>query len=144
VPLAAATLTKLLPGVLLLYLAARSWRTAALGVVGIGVLLAIGQVVYGSLMGFGYPLLMLGNGGDTIARWSTHFENNSVRGLVFKLADGFRLQDSTSTYLLDARLVPVLNVVAYAISATLLGYLLFAGWRGRRSDSRERRSIEFS
>jgi MFS family permease len=144
VPLAAATLTKLLPGLLLVYLVVRSWRTAALGFVGIGVLLAIGQVLYGPLMGFGYPLLMLGNGGDTIARWSTHFENNSVRGLVFKLADGFRLQDSSSTYLLDARLVPALNVLAYAISAMLLCYLLFAGWRGRRSDSRERRSIEFS
>jgi hypothetical protein len=142
--LAMATLTKLLPGLLLVYLAVRSWRAALVGLVGVGALLAVGQLLYGSLMGFGYPLVMLRLGGDTIARWSTHFENNSVRGLVFKLADGFRLQDSTSTYLLDARLVPALNVLAYAISAGLLGYLLFAAWRGRRQESVGRRSIEFS
>ena len=58
---------------------------------GIGVLLAIGQLLYGTLMGFGYPLAMLTMGGDTVSRWSTHFENNSVRGLLFKIAAGFRL-----------------------------------------------------
>jgi hypothetical protein len=143
-PLAAATLTKLLPVLLLVYLAVRSWRAAALGLVGIALLLAIGQLLYGSLMGFGYPLAMLGSGGDTIARWSTHFENNSVRGLLFKMADGFRLQGDTSTYVLDARLVPALNLLAYAISAALVGYLLFAGFRGRGQQSVGRRSIEFS
>jgi Glycosyltransferase family 87 len=143
-PLAAAVLTKLLPALVLVYVAVRAWRVAALGVLAIGALLAVGQVVYGPLMGFGYPLAMLSTGSDTVARWSTHFENNSVRGLLFKIGAGFRLQGDTTAYVLDARLAPVLNVLAYAISAALVGYLLFAAWRGREQDSTSRRSIEFS
>ena len=143
-PLAAAVLTKLLPGVLLVYLAVRSWRAAVLSLVGIVALLGVGQLLYGSMMGFGYPLALLGGGGDTVARWSTHFENNSARGLLFKLADGFRLQDDTANYLLDPRWFQPLNLLAYAITAALLGYLLVAAWRGRERTSMARRSIEFS
>jgi hypothetical protein len=143
-PLAAATLTKLLPGLLLVYLFVRSWRTGLIGLAGIGVLLAIGQVAYGSLMGFGYPLAVLSGGGDTVARWSTHFENNSIRGLVFKVGAGFRLQGDTTTYIVDPRLIPLLNVLAYTLSAALVAYLLFVAWRGRDRDSIARRSIEFS
>jgi Glycosyltransferase family 87 len=143
-PLAAATLTKLLPALLLVYLFVRSWRAGLIGLAGIGVLLAIGQVTYGSLMGFAYPLAVLSGGGDTIARWSTHFENNSIRGLLFKVGAGFRLQGDTTTYILDPRLFPVLNVLAYALSAALVAYLLFVAWRGRGRDSIARRSIEFS
>jgi hypothetical protein len=143
-PLAVATLTKLLPALLLVYLFVRSWRAALLGVLGMGVLLALGQVLYGSLMGFGYPLAVLSMGGDTVGRWSTHFENNSVRGLIFKIGAGFRLQGDTEAYVLDPRLFPVLNVLAYALAAGLVGYLLYVAWRGRHTDSIARRSIEYS
>jgi hypothetical protein len=144
VPLAAATLTKLLPALLLVYLLVRSWRAALLGMVCIVALLGIGQVLYGTLMGFGYPFAMLAMGSDTVARWSTHFENNSIRGLLFKIADGFRLQGDTSLYVLDPNWFAVLSTVAYVFAAALVGYLLFAAWRGRAHDSFARRSIEFS
>jgi hypothetical protein len=143
-PLAAATLTKLLPALLLVYLFVRSWRAGLLGLLGLVGLLALGQVLYGSLMGFGYPLVMLSGGGDTVSRWSTHFENNSLRGLIFKLGAGFRLQGDTTTYVLDPGLVPVLNGLAYVLAAGLIGYLFVAAWRGRTHDSTARRSIEFS
>jgi hypothetical protein len=143
-PLAAATLTKLLPALLLVYLFVRSWRAGLLGLLGRVGLLALGQVLYGSLMGFGYPLVMLSGGGDTVSRWSTHFENNSLRGLIFKLGAGFRLQGDTTTYVLDPGLVPVLNGLAYVLAAGLIGYLFVAAWRGRTHDSTARRSIEFS
>jgi hypothetical protein len=143
-PLALATLTKLLPALLLVYLFVRSWRAGLLGVVGIGALLGLGQILYGPLMGFGYPLAMLAGGGDTVSRWSTHFENNSIRGLLFKLGAGFHLQGDTTGYLLDPAFPPMLNVLAYALTAALVAYLLFAAWRGRAHDSMPRRSIEFS
>lgn len=143
-PLAAATLTKLLPALVLVYLCVRSWRAGLLGLLGIGGLLAIGQLLYGSLMGFGYPLAMLSGGSDTVTRWSTHFENNSVRGLIFKIGAGFRLQGDTTTYVLDPALFPLLNGLAYLSAAALVGYLLWAAWRGRTRDSIARRSIEFS
>src|SRR5205823_683721 len=77
IPLALATLTKLLPALLLAYLLVRSRRAAGIGIAAVVALLAVGQVVYGWLMGFGYPLAVLANGPDTVARWSTHFENNA-------------------------------------------------------------------
>jgi hypothetical protein len=143
-PLALATLTKLLPALLLVYLLVRSWRSAVLGLLAMVGLLAIGQMLYGSLMGFGYPLAMLAGGSDTVARWSTHFENNSIRGLLFKIGAGFRLEGDTATYILNPALVPVLNLLAYVLAAALVIYLLFAAWRGRAIDSLTRRSIEFS
>jgi hypothetical protein len=142
-PLAAATLTKLLPALLLVYLAVRNWRAALIGVLGIGALLAIGQLLYGTLIGFGYPLAMLTMGGDTVSRWSTHFENNSARGVIFKVADGFRLQGDTTTYALNPATFPYLSLAAYAVAAALIAYLFFAAWRGRNLDSLARRSIEF-
>ncbi|MGI9146666.1 MAG: glycosyltransferase 87 family protein [Chloroflexota bacterium] len=143
-PLAAATLTKLLPALLLVYLFVRSWRAGLIGLAGIGVLLGIGQMLYGSLMGFGYPLAVLSGGADTVSRWSTHFENNSIRGLLFKLGAAFRLEGDTTTYILDPRLFGALNLLAYGLSAALVGVLLFVAWRGRGRDSVARRSIEFS
>ena len=95
-------------------------------------LLAVGQVLYGSLMGGGDPLAMLAGGADTVARWSTHFENNYFRGLLFKIGAGFRLQGDTTNYVLDPRLFPVLNVLAYAFAAALVGYLLLAASAGTR------------
>jgi hypothetical protein len=143
-PVAAATLTKLLPALLLVYLFVRSWRIGLVGVLGLGVLLLVGQVLYGPLMGLGYPLVMAQAGGDTVTRWSMHFENNSVRGLLFKVGAGFRLEGDTAQYVLDPALAPVLNVLSYGLTALLVGYLLYAAWRGRGHDSMARRSIEFS
>jgi Glycosyltransferase family 87 len=143
-PLAAAVLTKLLPALLLVYLFVRSWRVALIGLLGIGLMLGIGHVLYGPLIGFGYPFAVLAMGGDTVARWSTHFENNSIRGLLFKVAAGFRLEGDTTSYVLSPSWMPVLNLIAYAAAAALVSYLLWAAWRGRQHDSVARRSIEFS
>jgi hypothetical protein len=144
VPLAAATLTKLLPALLLVYVGVRHWRAGVLGLVGMAALLGIGQLLYGTLMGFGYPAAMLLGGGDTVSRWSTHFENNSLRGLVYKVAAGFRLQGDTTTYVLDAARLPILNVLSYALEGGVLAYLVWAAWRGRHTQTLARRAIEFS
>ena len=47
-----------------MYLFVRSWRLGLVGLLGVLSLLAIGQVLYGSLMGFGYPLAVLSGGGE--------------------------------------------------------------------------------
>jgi len=144
VPLAAATLTKLLPAVLLVYLLVRCWRSGLVGLAAIGVLLGIGQLVYGPLVGFGYPLTVLASGGDAVRRWSTHFENNSVRGLVYKAAAGFRLEGDSTSYQLPPEWLPVLNVLAYLLAGGLLAYLLLVAWRSRGRQGLARRSVEFS
>jgi Glycosyltransferase family 87 len=144
IPLAFAALTKLLPALVLFYMFVRAWRVGVLGLVAGAVLLGIGQLRYGTLMGVGYPFAMLTGGAETVARWSTHFENNSIRGLLFKIGAGFRLQGDTTAYVLDPALLPWLSALAYAVALALVGYLLYAAWRGRASDSVARRSIEFS
>jgi hypothetical protein len=144
VPLAAATLTKLLPALLLGYVGVRHWRAGLVGGAALLALLAVGHVVYGPLMGFGYPLAVLGSGASTVARWSTHFENNSVRGLLYKVAAGFRLEGDSAAYALADAWLPLLNGMAYVVCAGLGAYLLLAAWRGRRLQSPQRRGIELS
>jgi hypothetical protein len=142
-PLAVATMTKLLPALLIVYLLIRSWRVGLVGVVGVVALLGVGQVVYGTDMGFGYPFVLLAGSHDTVANWSTHYENNSVRGLIYKAAAGFRLQGDTTAYVLSRDWLPVLNVVAYVAAVLLIVYLLWVAWRSRGSASPERRGVEF-
>jgi Glycosyltransferase family 87 len=143
-PLAAAALTKLLPALLLVYLLVRCWRAGLVGLAGVAVLLGIGQLVYGPLLGFGYPLSVLATGGEAVRRWSTHFENNSLRGLLYKLAAGWRLEGDSTTYALPPEWLPVLNVLAYLLAAGLVAYLLLVAWRSRGRDGLVRRSVEFS
>jgi Glycosyltransferase family 87 len=143
-PLAAAALTKLLPALLLVYLLVRCWRAGLIGLAGVVGLLGVGQLMYGSLIGFGYPLSVLATGPEAVRRWSTHFENNSIRGLVYKLAAGFRLEGDSTTYALSPDVAPVLNVLAYLLAVGLVAYVLLVAWRSRGRQGVERRSIEFS
>ncbi len=142
-PLALATMTKLLPALLIVYLLIRSWRVGLVGVAGVLALLGVGQVVYGTDMGFGYPFVLLAGSHDTVANWSTHYENNSVRGLIYKAAAGFRLQGDTTAYVLSRDWLPVLNVIAYLAAAALIAYLCWVAWRSRGPASAERRGVEF-
>jgi Glycosyltransferase family 87 len=143
VPLALATLTKLLPALLLVYLLVRSWRTGLVGLATVVALLGVGQLRYGPAMGFAYPFVLLASGGDTVANWSTHYENNSVRGLLYKAAAGFRLDGDTTAYVLSRDWLPLLNAVAYAAAAALVALLLWVAWRSRgRAAAPERRGVE--
>jgi hypothetical protein len=143
VPLALATLTKLLPALLLVYLLVRSWRAAVVGLAAVAGLLGVGQLRYGPEMGFAYPFVLLASGRDAVANWSTHYENNSVRGLIYKAAAGFRLEGDTTAYVLSRDWLPVLNVVAYVAAGLLIVYLLWVAWRSRGPASSERRGVEF-
>ncbi len=142
IPLALGMLTKLLPGAVLVFLTVRDPRRAWSGWVAALILLAIGQILYGSLMGFGYPVAMLARTGDATFSWSTQHENNSLRALLFKAGAGFRLADDANVIRTDA--APALHLIAYLLVTGLFTYLLFAGIRGRRYDSVDRRALELA
>lgn len=143
VPLAFAALTKILPGLLLLYVAIRDWRAGVTGALAGALVLGAGQVLYGSLLGFGYPLALLAGGSTTVASWSLHYENNSVRGLLFKLADGYRLAPDSMQYLLAPDRFSGLNVAAYALEAALVGYLLLRAWQARKGVAPQADAVGF-
>lgn len=143
VPLAFATLTKLLPGVLFVYLAIRNWRAAVLGAWTGAVLLAVGQVLYGPLLGLGYPAALLYAGGGTVERWSVHQENNSARGLVYKVASGFRWDESAQAVARPSQ-EALVSATAYLISFALVALLVVVSWRGRRDLSWHRVSLGFA
>lgn len=140
IPLAAGALTKLLPGVLLLYLLIRDTKAGLIGALAAAILLAVGQLLYGPLLGLGYPFALLSSSTDTVARWSLHQENNSVRGLLFKIAAGFKLDGSAVHAVEAAQLV---GAVATVVAAMLLGHLVVTAWRGRGENSVRTRSLEF-
>lgn len=144
VPLAFAALTKILPAFLLAFLFLRDRTAALIGAAAGLVILAIGQVLYGPMLGFWYPIAILSQGGSTIATWSTHFENISLRGLIFKIGTVFRLQPDRIAYALDPSLAPVLNVVAYVGAAVLAVYTLSVGWRSRADPRWTRRALGFA
>ena len=142
VPLGIAAMTKILPGLLLVYVLVRGWRSGISGIATVGLLMALGQLLYGTLMGFGYPLAILGAGGSTVAAWSQHYENNSIRGLIFKVGAGFQLQGGSVGYVLSPGMAQALNVVAYVAAAALVVYLLAVAWLHRGEASPNGRAAE--
>lgn len=143
VPLAAAFLAKLLPAVVLAYvfLRERGARVASLATVAL--LLLLGQLLYGPALGLQYPWFLATTAGDTAYQYSFHHENNSLRGMVFKLAAGFEMQPN-SAEIVHPPHPHLLNLLVQFLSLLLLGYLAFVSWRGRNDSRLERRSIEFA
>lgn len=144
VPLALGTLTKLLPAVVLAYVLVRDRRAWLGGIGTLVVLLGLGHLLYGPLLGFGYPLALLAGGGATVAAYSVHFENNSLRGMLFKLASGFRLSPGSLEMAVPAAWVPPLNLLATGLAALVGLHLLWAAWQGRTVDAPARRAVELS
>lgn len=148
VPLAVGTLTKLLPAAVLVFLAITEWRAGVVAGLALLALFGVGQALYGPLMGFEYPLVILSRSGDTVGRFAPHWENNSLRGFLFKLAARFRVEPrddgSVSGYMtIPSSWGPPLNFLVTIIAMGLFVYLLTVAWRSRRDDSLEGRSLVF-
>lgn len=139
---AAGFLTKLLPLLFLPFVAVRDRLALACGLATSVVLLAVGQILYGPLMGFGYPLFLLTSVPGTTTHFSYQGENNSIRGLIFKVAAGFRT--APGGQVAETEAAGMLNVIAFAVEFALIAYLFVVLWRARRHDGLERRSIEFA
>lgn len=138
----AAFLTKLLPVMLLPVLLVREPRAFLYGVLTIFGSLSIGQVLYGTLMGFGYLPYLATSSLDAAGVFSLHSENNSLRGLIFKMASGFHL--GAEPHLAPPANAAVLNAVSTALAVAIFGYLMFVITRYRQRDDRVRRSVEFA
>lgn len=140
VSIALGFLTKLLPLLFLPLVALRRPRAAVYAVLGIVLLLAIGHVVYGPLVGFGYLLFLARDGPGVTLVFSLHHENNTLRGLVFKLASGYQL--SSDSDLEPPAHFAAVHALAYALQLGVILYLLYVIFKGRSVDSVERRAVE--
>lgn len=147
VSLVAATLTKLVPGALVAFVALRDRRAAVVAVGSAAALLAVGQVVYGSLLGFAYPLAILSGLPESTGQWALHHENNSLRGLFSKLAAGYRIvpapNGESSGYVAVTSLTPIAQAISLLIIVALVAHLVTVAVRGRERAPLERKSIEF-
>lgn len=143
VPVVAAALAKLLPGVLFLYQAVREPRVILKGGAAAALLLLLGSVLYGPAIGVLYPVHILSASGESALSASTQQENQSLRGLIFKFASGFKLAPGDASVVTTSA-APQLNGLAYALQGSLLLYLLWIAWRGRADTSSDRRSLEFA
>ena len=143
VPLAFGLLSRLLPGAVLLFLAVRGRAAFVIGIVTSIALLAVGQLLYGDTLGFGYPSALAQNLPRAGYDFAAHHENNSIRGLMFKAAAGWRLNgDGPSVVLGDW--APIVNVLAYVPITAMFLYLLWRTWANRDVLSVARRCMEFS
>ena len=107
-------------------------------------LLAIGQVLYGPLMGFGYPLAVLSGGGDTVSPLVDPLREQLDPRPAVQARRRFRLQGDTTTYV--ARPAPGSRPERAGLRAGRRAGRLSAVRRLARPgpDSLARRSIEFS
>jgi len=136
-------MTKLLPFVVLAFFALRDRRAFVVGVIGVAALVVVGQVLYGPLMGLEYlPNILVSTTQltDWTAPW---YENDAIRGFVYKIAAGFRLGNA---YFLDMSQESerAARLISYVLSVPVIAYFAFVAWRGRASADPRRRAIEFS
>lgn len=148
VPLVAATLAKLLPGFLLVCVCLRSPRLAITAAATTAVLLALGTMAFGPLLGYAYPASILSTAGAASERLARHWENNSLVGLLMKLAAGFRVEPARtgeiSGYVVATDWSEAARIVGVALSLSAATYLLFRIARSRAEQTPERRAFEFS
>lgn len=142
VAIGVAFLTKLLPAIFLPLQLIREPRAFAYGAATVAALLVAGQLLYGQLMGLGYPLYLLTSTPDTTFRFSFQGENNSLRGLLFKVAAGFRTAPGGQVAAVPN--AQLLHYAMLAIAAGLVAYLLYVVFRHRAADGLRRRSVEFA
>lgn len=140
---AAGMMIKVLPVIVLAFLMVRDRRTLLAGVLTSLGLLFLGQVLYGPLMGLDYlPHLASGAQGLTQATAGWH-ENNALRGIVYKIAAGFRLENYMAA--VPPAAAPFADVASNLLAALAMLYLAFVAWQGRGlRESRERLAVEFS
>lgn len=142
VALGVGFLTKLLPIVLLPLLWVRERWAVGYGVAAIVALLLLGQVLYGPLIGLGYPIFLATSTSDTAYGFSFQNENDSIRGLLFKAASRFRLVPGANVA--TPAFPGVLNAMVYVIDFALVGYVLYVLFRHRATEGLPRRSVEFA
>lgn len=148
IPLAAASLTKVVPVFMLAYVALRERGALIAGVAAGLLILLAAHVLYGPLMGLGYPVVIATGGIDTTVRFGTHWENDSLRGLIQKVAAGFRVQTDPGTNVISGQLVRsdlagLADVIAFSIAFLVVAHLALVTWRARALGGPERRMLEF-
>lgn len=136
-------LIKLLPLIFFPLLLIRERRAFLVGLGWLAGLLAVAHLLYGPLMGFGYPYFLLT---ETAAHstdvFSLQNENNSLRGLIFKFSTGYQLDGA---HLGRPEHFNEISVAAYLAVFALLVYAFAAIYLHRRAPrDMSRRSIEFA
>jgi hypothetical protein len=133
---------------MLVYVALRERGALLAGsLTGLAILLTA-QVLYGSLMGLGYPIVIAMSGIDTTVRFGTHWENDSLRGLIHKVASGFRVQTDPGTNIISGQLMRsdmagLAEAIAFSIALLVVAHLVLVTWRARAVGGSERRMLEF-
>lgn len=138
-PLAAAALVRVPAAAVFAVVALRSRRAIVFGVAAVAALLVAGHILYGSAIGMAYPASVLGATTESVRGYSIQQENNSLRGLMYKVAAGFHLAAGGGGVVRPAG-EQYLNTAAWVISVALITYVMaLALWR--RGDQTEERSL---
>lgn len=121
--IAAAILTKMLPGLFLFYLLFRDRRTFLYCCLSLGAMLALSHLLYGPQMGALYlPLMLKASIGST--HGLVYHENLSAKGMVIKLFSHWKLAPNYFTELTPQGLM-LANVVGHLVQ---FGGLLWMAW----------------
>jgi glycosyl transferase family 87 len=130
-------LTKLMPVLVFVLVFVRNRAAGIIGLVAGAVVLTAAQALYGGPMGWGFPRRVIGVGRDQVQEAARWWENDSLRGIVYKALAGFalpagRLQislDPTTKAIVDA------TMTVGAIGVLIVTWMTL--WRWTPVDARE-------
>ncbi|HLC66473.1 MAG TPA: glycosyltransferase family 87 protein, partial [Candidatus Nanoarchaeia archaeon] len=138
IAIAAATLIKLLPGIFFVPLLIRNPKAFWKGIAWLFVLLLMGQFLFGKWIGLAYLPGVLRSGAGPESWAAAHFENNSLKGMVYKWFSGF---ESMPDYPQLFQLAPETAQAAFICSAMLQVLLMISIvwllWRERKQQNRD-------
>ncbi|MBI1969215.1 DUF2029 domain-containing protein [Candidatus Woesearchaeota archaeon] len=136
--IAAATLIKLLPAIFFFYFLIKNRKALAYGLLSLLGILLVSHILFGPQVGLSYLPLVLAGGlkGDS---WAvSHFENNGMKGMVYKLASGFQQDPAYPwVFLLQEEAKQMAFFLALAGQLAVLLLLGFLLWKHRHVQQKE-------
>lgn len=133
---AAAALIKLLPLFFFLYLFLRDRRAFWHGCVVLVGILAVSHAVFGPAMGAWYLPGVVANGIGQDSFAATYFENNALKGVVYRLFSGFaRSAAHPYTFVLSPSAARAAFLMATVLQLALLGIVVLLLWKRRKGDA---------
>ena len=120
---AAATLTKMLPGIYIFYYFFKHKKTFFYSLLGLGIITALAHVIFGPSIGSGYiPFLLTRPFGSRT--WAvTFFENTSLKGFIYKLFGGFKTDSFGYNFLISPEAEKAAFIAITVLQAVILFYL---------------------
>lgn len=142
--IAAATLIKLLPGIFFLYLLIKERKAFWYGIGSLVGMLLLAQGFFGAAMGVQYLPLVITSGAGSQSWATSHFENNAIKGMVYKIFSGFTpMEGYPYIFILEEPAMRAAYVCSTVLQLGVLAMVIAMLWKRREVRTRDSLLKEF-